>query len=392
MSNQSVNLTNKTNDTTLDIQVKEPDELKVFRFIIFGLVVVASLLGNAIVLKAVWELVRRSLTHYLVANLAVAEIIVSCLNPFLVAYAELMYWPYGEVMCHVLSPMQTLSIVVITNTLAAIAFHRYRVFSSRHSRRKLTSKEISLLVLMIWVSALAIVFPSFLFQQQIPSSLNPGKFWCVEIFPGDTSFPSPAMRRFYMTRFILNYVLPIIIMSASYGFVSAKLRHHRNRSIRDIESTRETSDQGNDVSTQQPNITSLPPPPQQQQQQQNGGANIKMAQRNETQESTRSRPVNRVKNRMNKRKDFAKLERDLLKMFYMIILVFIICYFPYQVYFLLEYFRVIHWTTWRYFDVIRIYVFLIPCFSSALHPICYGTMSTFFARTFSRLVLCKNKD
>lgn len=380
MSNQSVN--------SSAVHVEEPQELKVFRLIIFSLVIAASLLGNAVVLKAVFELTRKSLTHYLVANLAAAEIIVSILNPFVVAYTEFMYWPFGSFLCRLISPMQTFSIVVITNTLAAIALHRYRVFSTHHTRRKLNSKEIGLLLLLIWVIALAIVFPSFLYQQLSPANQQrfPGKFWCVEIFPDSPEFPSPMMKRFYMARFVLNYVIPIIIMSVSYGFVSVKLRHHRNRSIRDVEITKNTSEQDNDPTTQQQNVSSLQPP------QQNGADSIEMAPKQENQDSTRSRPAYRVNDRMNRRKDFVKLERDLLKMFYVIILVFLVCYFPYQVFFLLEYFGVIHWNTWKYFTIIRTYAFLIPCFSSALHPLCYGTMSKFFARAFSRLVLCKNRD
>lgn len=381
MSNQSTN-------TTLPLHVEEPQELRVFRLIIFSLVIVASLLGNTVVLKAVCELTRKSLTHYLVANLAAAEIIVSILNPFVVAYTELMYWPFGSVLCRLISPMQTFSIFVITNTLAAIALHRYRVFSTRHTQRKWSSKEIALLLLLIWAIALAIVFPSFLYQQLTPADPKrfPGKFWCVEIFPDGPEFPSPMMKQFYMARFILNYVIPIIIMSASYGFVSVKLRHHRNRSIRDVESTKNTSEQDKDPPTQQQNGSSFQTPHQ------NVGDSIEMAPRAGNQDTASGRPAYRVKDRMTRRKDFVKLERDLLKMFYMIILVFLVCYFPYQVFFLLEYFRVIHWNTWRYFTVIRTYAFLIPCFSSALHPLCYGTMSKFFARAFSHLVLCKNRD
>ncbi|XP_031556942.1 tachykinin-like peptides receptor 86C [Actinia tenebrosa] len=381
-ANQSVN--------SSAIHFEEPRALRIFRLIIFSLVIVASLLGNAVVLKAVFELTRKSVTHYLVANLAAAEIIVSILNPFIVAYSEFMYWPFGSFLCRLISPMQTFSIVVITNTLAAIALHRYRVFSTHHTRRKLSSKEIGLVLLMIWVIALAIVFPSFLFQRLTPANPKrfPGKFWCIEIFPDGPEFPSPMMRRFYMARFLLNYVIPVIIMSASYGFVSVKLRHHRNRSIRDNEITRNTSEQENDPTTQQPNVSS------QQPQQQNGaGESIEMATKAaENKNSSRSRPAYGVRDRMTRRKDFVRLERDLLKMFYIIILVFLVCYFPYQVFFLLEYFGVIHWETWKYFTVIRNYAFLIPCFSSALHPLCYGTMSKFFARALSRLVLCKNRD
>jgi hypothetical protein len=84
-----------------------------------------------------------------------------------------------------------------------------------------------------------------------------------------------------------------------------------------------------------------------------------------------------------------KFEQDLLKMIYVIVLVFVFCYFPYQVFFLLEYFGVVAYSNWQYFHITRRYIFLITCLPSALHPLCYGTMSKFYAKAFRNIVLCK---
>jgi hypothetical protein len=82
------------------------------------------------------------------------------------------------------------------------------------------------------------------------------------------------------------------------------------------------------------------------------------------------------------------LEADLFRMFYAIILIFIVCYFPYQVFIILEYFGILSWR-WRYFNVVRKYAFVLTCFPSALHPLCYGLMTKFYAKAFSKLILCK---
>ena len=50
--------------------------------------------------------------------------------------------------------------------------------------------------------------------------------------------------------------------------------------------------------------------------------------------------TNRRKNKLNKHPDTFELENDLLKMIYALVLVFVICYIPYQVQFLLLEFRV----------------------------------------------------
>ena len=88
-----------------------------------------------------------------------------------------------------------------------------------------------------------------------------------------------------------------------------------------------------------------------------------------------------------------RLENDLLRMVYMIIVIFAVCYLPSQVDFLLFWFGVYT----RYEKIITPYrliiyhcVTLLKVLPGALHPVCYGTMSAFYARAFSRLRLCRS--
>lgn len=375
---------NSTHNSTNAFEMyEEPSGLMVFRLTIAATVMLASLLGNAVVLKAVFDsTTRKAVTHYLVANLAFAELFSTVLNVFLQVYTELKSFPFGPVMCRVLNPLHSLNFIVITYTLSAIALHRYRVFSRDHPKRPMTPRQTYLVIVILWVMALAIAFPSFLFQRLVRAPGGEGRYWCIDLFPGDTieSFPSQSLKKYYLAKFILNYFLPIIIMSLSYGFVGVKLRHHRNRSIRAQEEDSsdnhaETTQQEN-ISTMQPHIT------------ENKDAGVRMQTIKEENNST-SRPARRVRRRMHTNKGFADLEKNILKMFYAIIIIFVGFYFPYQVFFILEYFNILHWTTWKYFDITRDYIYLLTHFPSALHPLCYGTMSKFFARAFSRLILCK---
>ncbi|XP_001628201.2 5-hydroxytryptamine receptor 1A [Nematostella vectensis] len=374
------------NELTSVTQLREPFGLKVFRGMIFAFVVIASLLGNSVVIKTVFEnSLRKPMTYYLVSNMAVAELIGTVLVPFSYSYQEIFHWPFGELLCHIIAPLQVLSVLVTTTSLAAIALHRYKVFTSPR-RVRVSGKTITCTIISLWAIAFFITLPSFLYLSHVKSPTQKGKYWCLELVPGDQlkDFPSPELRKYYMIRFFCNFVIPACVMMFSYGVVSLQLRFHRNRAVRDVEMetgsdrTRETSastqpQQQGTVSMELHEVVRSPPHAQQPQHN---------ASNSTREQATRERA-------QRKRQAISGLETDLLKMIYLIILIFLVCYFPYQIFFLLEYFGVMNYKNWQYFDITRIYVFLLTCFPSAIHPICYGTMSKFFARTFSRLVLCR---
>ena len=99
--------------------------------------------------------------------------------------------------------------------------------------------------------------------------------------------------------------------------------------------------------------------------------------------------TNRRKNKLNKYPDTFELENDLLKMIYALVLVFVICYIPYQVQFLLLEFRVKVFVYWPPRHIFRRLVFTLTCLPSALHPVCYGLMSRFYRKAFFRIIACR---
>lgn len=84
-----------------------------------------------------------------------------------------------------------------------------------------------------------------------------------------------------------------------------------------------------------------------------------------------------------------ELENDLLKMVYALVLVFVICYIPYQIHFLLLEFKVEAFVNWPRRHIFRRLVFTLTCLPSALHPVCYGMMSKFYHKAFIRIIACR---
>ncbi|KAJ7378734.1 hypothetical protein OS493_021316 [Desmophyllum pertusum] len=78
-----------------------------------------------------------------------------------------------------------------------------------------------------------------------------------------------------------------------------------------------------------------------------------------------------------------ELENDLLKMVFALVLIFVICYIPYQIQFLMFEFQVEAFLYWPHRNTFTRLVFTLTCLPSALHPVCYGMMSKFITKRLS---------
>ncbi|EDO30870.1 predicted protein [Nematostella vectensis] len=358
----------------------------------YTIVFLGSLIGNSVVVRVIQELnkmIKRPITYYLITNLALAELLGTSCMLFFRAYVELRSWPFGDVMCRILNAMLVMSYAVVPATLAAIAILRYRLIVSRPIPPS-SEKRTFLLMAALWGVGMGICLPSFLTATVVQSPLDEETYWCIELFPGDTleDFPSQKLKRFFLVRFMLNFACPGIIMVAAYGALACKLRLRVSTRMRcdkcktNLRPLTTTSviylslcDHERHLLVQVQEHRNSPTPP------------ISMI----VVTSPSSEALEHAGS-SSKSTDTApeqnSMERDLLRMIYAIIVIYLVCYLPYQIFFLLEYFKAVT-PRWRYFDVTREYLYLITCFPSALHPLCYGTMCPFYAMAFSRLILCK---
>ena len=365
----SVNPSNTTSLSNLSttaspnevVTVLEPEAVRVLRIVIWSLASVATLVGNAIVLKATRELPgRMPLSYHLVSHLAVAEIINIISKQFVFVAEQLSWWPFGVFICKVAIPLEVLSLFVITNTLAAISLNRFALIVLQY-RVTISNRKVGLLFSLMWLYALAVVFPLIIYLEikDDPPSSAP---LCQTVGNSKT---------YEIVRVILNYGLPYVIMVLCYGAVAYKLKRHitreREPGIRMLvagESTNRETAETDDREEEQ---------------------------EQEDQQAQQQHPVLQNENSTGIPASIVRMEADLLRMVYVIILIFAVCYLPYQVEFLLWWFND---GSYReiikpYGHIIVHYTSLLMVFPGALHPVCYGTMSAFYARAFSRLVLCR---
>ena len=297
------------------------------------------------------------LSYYLVANLAVAEIVNTLCLPFMFAYPYLGHWPFGEFACTFIMPLQHVSMFVVTNTLAAIAVYRYGYVTFHPIIRALTNRKMLLVLVLLWVDALVVCLPLFIHHKIFTYKT---KDYCSPEFTGDDAMVGERenQKKYMISRLVLNFVVPCLILLMSYGAVALKLKNYVVRTKR---KSIEISDLGPTMPTTQEN-----PPP------------------DNAEQNTTALPPKRKR---------ARLENDLIRMIYAVIIVFVVCYIPYQVHYLFLHFGGYELVPelQEYRSIIVHYMFLLTCLPSALQPLCYGTMNKFYARSFARLVLCRNR-
>ena len=355
-SNNTI-ITNGIEDPEYVGQFEEPTGLRILRLVAFSLITLASLIGNSLICKEVWSKpFNKPFSYHLVANMAFAEILNSLCLPFILAN-----WEDGDsntilikISC-VLNPLQVLSVMVIAHSMAAIAFYRFRVlinpFSQAPSRNVKT-----ITITCLWLIAAAICVPTF-------SGFKFVNGTCV-------LQPVLSSKTHVIAIFVLNFAVPYFVILVSYGAVALNLR---KRIIEKAARERSSLNSSTAVVEMEDAVELQ------------GLAENKEKQRNLAE--YQSKAFNESRNRRCSKSE--NLEKDLLKMIYAIILIFMICYFPHQAVFLWE--KIAETESWQFYHhaLLQKYVFLLTCFPSALHPLCYGTMNRFYAKAFSRIFLCK---
>lgn len=372
------------------IGIQEPSQLVTFRRVLFSFVIILALVGNSIVIRAIrmTRSSRKPFTHYLVTCLAVAEIMNSLFLIFIFVQEEIYYWPFGSFLCHIATPGNVVTFSVTTVTLVGISLYRYNVLVTPY--KKTPSRRVCLIVIgIIWVYSFAFSMPLVLTTKNVEMSNFPGYYYCML---------SPRLPTYSLVRSICQFFIPVAVMFITYTASSFTIKEHltfmearRQIRINSNISTLNTyiESQGNGCDQNFLTVPLQPSAPVIHLQNMVPRGSIHSVRRSVEIPATQAPIIQRSASVCDEGDHMIESERDIIKMFYVIVLIFLLCYIPYQVFFMLDHFMVFTQDKIPYYDIARSWVFLLTTLPSALHPLCYGTMSRFYARAFSKIVLCK---
>ncbi|XP_068719312.1 neuropeptide FF receptor 2-like isoform X2 [Montipora capricornis] len=334
---------------------EEPQGLKVFRFFIYAVIIALALVGNV----AVCVISRRNRrlqtsTYCLVMNLAVSDIgSVLCL-PFLLPELFVGNWMMGEVMCKLLKPSVVLFNFVTTNTLVAIGCDRFRAVVYPLVPRPSTS-ETRLIVSILWLIAFVFSLPSYgaMTVRNFPD--DPNSFFCVDVFSDNTETDTFYRRVYTVTMYIVQALSPVLIISVLYLKITATLKHIRLIPLA-LRPTRSWS------------LGSTP--------------------------SASPRSSVACLNKLNMNASgFLKrqlMEKKFLRMLMTVLLVYVLCYLPFQTMYLVYEFHPTLFTG-PYMQPLSEFLYLLVWLPNALNPVCYGCLNDYYKRAFKALIFQPRK-
>ncbi|KAJ8894822.1 hypothetical protein PR048_000129 [Dryococelus australis] len=197
--------------------------------LIYSLMIVVGAAGNSLVVCAVVRKpAMRTARNMFIVNLAVSDLLL-CLITMPLTLMEILtkYWPLGRhsFTCKMMGTLQATSIFVSTISITAIALDRYQVivYPTRESLQKLGAVFI---LTGIWLTSLVLASPMFIWKTLKYHDINLPSYgieyiaYCLEEWPVEHG------RAYYSVfSLLVQYVLPIIIVSVSYSRICRKLRY-----------------------------------------------------------------------------------------------------------------------------------------------------------------------
>ena len=393
------NTVNKSSEADDVSFTPEPEALRIIRTVLFSLIAALALVGNYVVCRAVWRHKGTKPTaHYLVSNLAFAEIInMVCVVFMFHAYERPWSWELGSAMCKILPSLQLTSSLVITASLTILAVYRC-VLLVKPMIPKPTPRQTCCVIFICWAGSIGLSFPAGHFRV-LQSWGDQCEFgFCAEVFPeGFTHY----LKAYSVVLFVINFALPFVIMVISYSLVRKKIGEHIIviQRIRNEQSKVMSSLTRHSVCSEDPHVIQAGQAGHLKREQielLNITQNKNAKNSNNLQSgmpylnSEKLLPSSQVSNTADK--NTLELENDIMKLVFVLLMIFIVCYIPYQVQFLLLEFRVKVFVYWPPRHIFRRLVFTLTCLPSALHPVCYGLMSRFYHKAFMRMIACRNHE
>lgn len=216
--------------------------LNIMSLIVYCLAFVLGVVGNGIVIWVSGFKMKKTVNTVWFLNLAVADFLFTAFLPLSVAYTAMgFHWPFGRFMCKLNSTLSFLNMFASVYILVVISVDRcisvVRPIWAQNHRSVSCASGLSL---GVWVFALLLSSPYFVFRDTAPDYNNPSVINCFNNFAFSDDYETTEVvelrllrhRAMIITRFLLGFVVPFSIIVSCYAIIIHRLKRNRSMSGR----------------------------------------------------------------------------------------------------------------------------------------------------------------
>lgn len=209
-----------TKDSTMEFQADSSSlVVRVMIACVYSIVCALGLVGNALALYLLHSRHRekQSSINCFVMGLAITDLQFVLTLPFWAVDTALDFrWPFGQVMCKIISSVTTMNMYASVYFLTAMSVARYYSISSAlkmHSRRTAATRA-KWTSLGIWTVSLLATLPHAIYSTSAQVS---DEELCLVRFPDSGNWnPQLLLGLYQLQKVLLGFVIPLVIITVCY--------------------------------------------------------------------------------------------------------------------------------------------------------------------------------
>ncbi|KAJ4930803.1 hypothetical protein JOQ06_025110 [Pogonophryne albipinna] len=213
------------------------ESLNTMSLVIYCLTFVLGVLGNGVVIWVTVFKMKKTVTTVWFLNLAIADFLFTVRLPLSVVYIAMnFHWPFGKFMCKLNRTISFLNIFASVYILMVISVDRcvsvvWPIWAQNHR----SVRKASCVSLGVWVLALTLSAPYFVFRDTAPSYFYQDIINCFDNYALSDDYVTESVNQLRLfrhqamtiTQLLLGFVVPFTVIVSCYALIIHRLRRNR---------------------------------------------------------------------------------------------------------------------------------------------------------------------
>ncbi|KAE8585559.1 hypothetical protein XENTR_v10021353 [Xenopus tropicalis] len=196
---------------------------------ILSVVLVLGVPGNALVVWITTCDMKRSVNTVWFLNLAIADLLCCLSVPFTIMEIVMGQWPLGLATCKLIPTLLLINMYASVLLLTVISIDRWLLVAKPvWCQNKRTVIKAYLACAIVWLLALILTSPSFVFRQIVVNIVE--KHVCVMHYNISKDHIEKVKQFIAIFRFLIGFIIPFVVITVCYGVLVRKVSERYNKS------------------------------------------------------------------------------------------------------------------------------------------------------------------